>query len=123
MPEMSPELAQKVATCMKSFREIRDSSKQVMEKNASLEDKNKTLANELAAYKAVLEEVSLGHIDPDDAQEKVAERIEGGGVKIASTNRVSDTAVSIGRVRSTATGESSDMDPLSSYLVDSYSHQ
>ncbi len=123
MPEMSPELAQKVATCMKSFREIRDSKNQVMEKNASLEDDKKSLTNELTAYKAVLEGVSQGHIDPDDAQEKVAEYIEHGGIKIASATRVSDTAVSIGRVRSTATGESGEMDPLSSYLVDSYNHQ
>ena len=123
MPNMSPDLAQKVASCMKSFREIRDAKKEIMEKNASLESENQILKNELVAYKAIMEGVSLGHIDPDDAQEKVAEHIENGGIKTASVSSVSDTAVSIGRVRSTATGESGEMDPLSSYLVGSYSHQ
>ncbi len=79
---------------------------------------NQHLEKEVSALQAVFEGISSGQIDPDDAEEKLAEmRNSDEPIKVASSSR-NGASVGIGRVHS-SDGElvAGEVDPLTSYLM------
>lgn len=119
--EMSPDLARKVANGFRQYRAICSERDALLEKNASAEKKNEELTTEVAALRNVLDGIGNGQIDPDDAEEKIAEMMSSDDVtKVASgaTSR-SGASVGIGRVHSSSSteGEDGDVDALTSYLL------
>jgi hypothetical protein len=88
---------------------------QATEKLASVSVDRDEKSQALEAYKAVIEGIGDGSIDPDDCEEKLAELLEG-SVKEASAKAVSSSAVSLGELgEETLVSESSN--PLEEYLL------
>lgn len=116
--ELSPELARKLAGCFRQYRAIKDTNEELTTKLASAEKSKEELEKEVSAYQAVFEGISSGQIDPDDAEEKLAElKNSDEPIKIASSSR-NGASVGIGRVHS-SDGElvAGEVDPLTSYLM------
>lgn len=116
--ELSPELARKLAGCFRQYRAMKDTNEELTTKLASAEKSKEELEKDVSAYQAVFEGISSGQIDPDDAEEKLAElKNSDEPIKIASSSR-NGASVGIGRVHS-SDGElvAGEVDPLTSYLM------
>ena len=70
MQQMPPELAEKVASCFRTYRVIQGQLAQVQTKLASVAQDRDEKGQTLEAYKAVIEGIGDGSIDPDDCEEK-----------------------------------------------------
>ena len=115
MQQMPPELAEKVASCFRTYRVIKAQLAQAQTKLASVSEERDEKGQTLEAYKAVIEGIGDGSIDPDDCEEKLAELLEG-SVKEASAKAVSSSAVSLGELGEEAlVSEASN--PLEEYLL------
>ena len=117
--ELSPELARKLAGCFRQYRAMKDTNEELTTKLASAENGKEELEKEITAYQAVFEGISSGQIDPDDAEEKLAElRNSDEPIKIASSSR-NGASVGIGRVHSSddLVAVEGEVDALTSYLM------
>ena len=115
MNQMPPELAEKVAKCFRTYRVMEGELTEARTKLASATKDRDETSQALEAYKAVIEGVGDGSIDPDDCEEKLAEFLEG-PVKEASEKAVSFSAVSLGELGEEALASESG-DPITEYLL------
>lgn len=116
MTNMPPELAEKVASCFRSYRVIKGELVEARTKLASATKERDGVKQALDAYKAVIEGIGDGSIDPDDCEEKLAELLEGPVVKEASERPVSSSAISMGRLGEEAQASEAS-NPLEEYLL------
>lgn len=116
--ELSPELARKLAGCFRQYRGMRNTNEELTTKLASVQQEKEKLEKEVTVYQAVFEGISSGQIDPDDAEEKLAElRNSDEPIKIASGSR-NGASVGIGRVHSSdGVVVEGEVDALTSYLL------
>ncbi len=116
--ELSPELARKLAGCFRQYRGMKSTNEELTTKLASVEQEKGKLEKEVTVYQAIFEGISSGQIDPDDAEEKLAElRNSDEPIKIASGSR-NGASVGIGRVHSSdGVVVEGEVDALTSYLL------
>ena len=115
MNQMPPELAEKVASCFRTYRVMEGELAEAKTKLASATKERDETSQALEAHRAVIEGIGDGSIDPDDCEEKLAEFLEG-PVKEASEKAVSFSAVSLGELGEETTGSESG-NPLTEYLL------
>jgi hypothetical protein len=116
MERMTPELGIKVAACFRHFRSMKSELTTAQEKVAAADKENAELKGELEAYQALVDGILDGTIDPDDCEEKLAELREGQATKVAAA--VSDSSVRLGQVDDESVADTSDLDPLTKYLLE-----
>ena len=118
---MTPELARKVATCLRKHAELQSENKRLTDGQEKLANERDNARKEAEACRAVLDGIRDGVIDPEDYEEKVAELkdLPGSSVKTASpTGQAPVAHAGIGKVHTKlASSDAGMMDPLTAYLL------